>query len=63
MVTIAELEMGVLAAKDPDTRAHRARTLEAAEGSVTLPITRGVAARFAELVTRMRATGQARLKV
>jgi predicted nucleic acid-binding protein len=63
MVTVAELEMGVLAARDPDTHARRSRTLEAAEASEPLPITRGVAARFADLVTTMRATGQARLKV
>jgi predicted nucleic acid-binding protein len=47
MVTVAELELGVLAAKDSDTRALRLRTLRAAEESRPLPITRGTATRFA----------------
>jgi predicted nucleic acid-binding protein len=63
MVTVAELEMGVLAAKDAETRARRLRTLQAAESSEPLPVTRGTAARFAQLVTTMRERGQARLKV
>jgi predicted nucleic acid-binding protein len=63
MVTVAELEMGVLAAKDPDVRARRLRTLRAAEGSESLPITRGIAACFAELVTTMRDRGLTRLGV
>jgi predicted nucleic acid-binding protein len=63
MVTVAELEMGVLATKDERTRARRVRTLQAAEGSEPLPITRSIAGRFAQLVTTMRERGQARLKV
>jgi predicted nucleic acid-binding protein len=63
MVTVAELEMGVLAAKDAETRARRLRTLQAAEVSEPLLITRSVAGRFAALVTTMRDRGQARLKV
>lgn len=63
MVTVAELEVGVLAAKDPDVRAQRLRTLRAAEASEPLPVTRGIAARFAELVTTMRGRGLTKLKV
>ena len=61
MVTIAELESGVLAAKDSDTRALRLRTLRVAEQSQPLPITRGTATRFAQLRATMRKRGQARL--
>ena len=62
-MTIAELESGVLAAKDSDTRALRLRTLRVAEQSQPLPITRGTATRFAQLRATMRKRGQARLKV
>jgi predicted nucleic acid-binding protein len=63
MVTIAELEMGVLAADEATTRARRLKTLKAAEASEPLPITRTIAAHFAQLVTTMRKRGQARLKI
>jgi len=63
MVTVAELEQGVLAARSSTTRACRLRTLALAEATGPLPITRGVATRFARLVTTMRTRGQARLKV
>jgi predicted nucleic acid-binding protein len=63
MVTVAELEMGVLAAKDAETRARRLRTLQAAEASEPLPVTRSIAGHFATLVTTMRGQGRARLKV
>lgn len=55
--------MGVLAARDDDARARRLQTLQAAEASEPLPVTRGVARRFAEIVTTMRQRGQAKLKV
>jgi predicted nucleic acid-binding protein len=63
MVTVAELEMGVLAATDGDIRARRMQTLQAAEASEPLPITRGIATRFAGLVTAMREQGLTKLKV
>jgi predicted nucleic acid-binding protein len=63
MVTVAELEMGVLAATDADVRARRLQTLRAAEASEPLPITRGIAARFAQLVTTMREQGLSKLRV
>ena len=63
MVTVAELEMGVLAARNPEVRAQRLRTLRAAEVSEPLPITRGIAACFADLVTNMRDRGLTKLQV
>jgi predicted nucleic acid-binding protein len=63
IVTIAELEMGVLAADDAKERARRRHTLQAAESTEPLAVTRSVAARFAQLVTAMRSSGRARLKV
>lgn len=63
MVTVAELELGVLAARTSTTRACRLRTLAVAEATTPLPITRGVATRFAQLVMTMRTCRRARLKV
>ncbi len=63
VVTIAELEMGVLAASDPAARATRLRTLRLAEQSAPLLVTREIAARFAELVVSMRAAGEAKMGV
>jgi predicted nucleic acid-binding protein len=63
IVTVAELELGVLAARSSSTRACRLRTLAVAEAAMPLPITRGVATRFAQLVMTMRERRQARLKV
>jgi predicted nucleic acid-binding protein len=62
-VTVAELEMGVLAAGDTEVRARRLLTLRTAEASEPLLVTRSVASRFAELVIAMREQGQTRLKV
>jgi len=63
MVTIAELEMGVLAAAAPSIRAARLRTLRDAEQLSALPVDREVAAAFAALVVEMRAAGSGRLGV
>lgn len=63
IVTIAELEMGVLAAADPRARAVRLRTLRDAEQLSALPVDRDVAAAFATLVVEMRASGRGRLGV
>jgi predicted nucleic acid-binding protein len=63
VVTVAELEIGVLAAADASVRARRLRTLRRAEESKPLPIDRGVASRFAELVVAARAAGRGRLAI
>lgn len=62
VVTVAELEMGVLVAAAPSVRAARLRTLRDAEQLSTLPVDREVASAFAALV-EMRATGRGRLGV
>jgi hypothetical protein len=48
-ITVAELHVGVLAAKDVDTRARRLATLEAVADVETLPIDNAVAAAWALL--------------
>jgi predicted nucleic acid-binding protein len=48
-VTVAELHLGVLAAKDVDTRARRLATLEAVTDVETLPIDNAVATVWARL--------------
>jgi predicted nucleic acid-binding protein len=48
-ITIAELHVGVLAAKDVDVRARRLATLEAVADVETLPIDNAVAAAWALL--------------
>lgn len=63
IVTIAELEMGVLAAAEPRSRAARLRTLRDAEQLNALPVDRAVASAFAALTVEMRAAGRGRLGV
>jgi len=63
VVTIAELETGVLAAAEPRVRAMRLRTLRDAEQLSALPVDRDVASAFAALVVEMRAAGRGRLGV
>ncbi len=63
MVTIAELELGVLAAAEPRIRAARLQTLRDAEQLSALPLDRTVASAFATLVVEMRAAGRGRLGV
>lgn len=48
-ITVAELHVGVLAAKDVDTRARRLATLEAIADIETLPVDNAVAASWARL--------------
>ncbi len=48
-ITVAELHVGVLAARDVDTRARRLATLEAIADVETLPIDNAVAAEWARL--------------
>jgi predicted nucleic acid-binding protein len=63
IVTIAELEMGVLAATAPRIRAARLQTLRDAEQLTALPVDRAVASAFATLAVEMRAAGHGRLGV
>ena len=63
MVTIAELELGVLAAAEPRIRAARLQTLRDAEQLSALPVDRTVASALATLVVEMRAAGRGRLGV
>jgi predicted nucleic acid-binding protein len=63
IVTIAELEMGVLAAAEPRIRAARLQTLRDAEQMNALPVDRAVASAFATLAVEMRAAGHGRLGV
>lgn len=61
IVTIAELELGVLAATESATRSVRLRTLREAERLSALPIDRAVASAFAALVMELRAEGRGKL--
>lgn len=63
IVTIAEPELGVLAAAEPRIRAARLQTLRDAEQLSALPVDRGVASAFASLTVQMRAVGHGRLGV
>lgn len=63
IVTVAELEMGVLAAGEPPARAARLQTLRDVERLSALPVDRRVASAFASLVVTMRASGRGRLGV
>ena len=63
IVTIAELEMGVLSAATPRIRAARLRTLRDADQLTALPVDRAVASAFATLAVEMRAAGHGRLGV
>ena len=63
IVTIAELEMGVLAAAELRIRAARLQTLRDAEQLNALPVDRAVASAFATLAVEMRAAGHGRLGV
>jgi predicted nucleic acid-binding protein len=57
-VTIAELHVGVLAAKDLDTRARRLATLEAVADIELLPVDAQVAASWALLRLHLAATSR-----
>lgn len=57
VVTIGELELGVLAAVDPEVRARRADTLALARRADPLPITEAVMSSWARLVTDCRRAG------
>ena len=63
VVTIAELEMGVLAAAEPRVRAARLQTLRDVEQISALPVDRAVASAFATLVVELRAARRGKLGV
>ena len=54
IVTVAELEMGVLAAEDEVTRLKRLRTLQIKEASRLIPVARSVANHFAATALAQR---------
>ncbi len=59
VMTLAELQLGVLNATSPAIRARRLRTLQAVRDGVdALPVDEVVASRFAELVAELRADGR-----
>lgn len=57
VVTIGELELGVLAAGDRDVLARRADTLALARQSDPIPVTEAVMSEWARLVTNCRRAG------
>lgn len=60
VVTIGELELGVLAAENDDVRARRADTLALARQSDPIPISEPVMASWARLVIDCRRAGTSR---
>lgn len=58
VVTLAELHVGVLAARDTATRSRRLATVEAVTAVAALPITAEVARRWAELRVRLAEEGR-----
>lgn len=57
VVTVGELELGVLAAADHETRARRADTLALVRGADPIPIGEPVMSAFARLVHDCRVAG------
>jgi predicted nucleic acid-binding protein len=57
VVTLGELELGVLAAQDEDARARRADTLALARAADPIPISESVMSAFARLVHDCRRDG------
>jgi predicted nucleic acid-binding protein len=57
VVTIGELQLGVLAAEDPVVKARRARTLTLARASDPLPISEAVMVAWARVVSDCRRAG------
>jgi predicted nucleic acid-binding protein len=57
VVTLGELQLGVLAAQDASVRARRADTLALARAADPLPVSEAVMGAWARLVTDCRAAG------
>jgi predicted nucleic acid-binding protein len=58
VVTVAELRVGVLVAREPSVRALRMRTLAEVEAVDALPVDDDVARAFAEIVAEARHRGR-----
>ncbi len=58
VVTLAELQAGVLVAADTATRARRLGTLEAVSGLLALPVDAAAAAHWAQLRVRLAELGR-----
>lgn len=56
-LTLAELSLGVLAARDGDIRSRRLQTLLMAAGRRALPVNRVVASEWSEIMAEIAATG------
>lgn len=61
VVTIGELQLGVLNARDDETRGRRADTLALARGAEPIPISEAVMVSWARLVADCQAAGVHRL--
>jgi predicted nucleic acid-binding protein len=61
VVTIGELQLGVLAAPDAETRARRADTLALARTADPIPISEAIMVNWARLVVDCRAAGIPRM--
>lgn len=57
VVTIGELQLGVLATDDPDLRARRADTLALARAADPVPVSEAIMVSWARLVVDCRAAG------
>ena len=57
VVTIGELQLGVLAATDPEARSRRADTLALARTADPIPISEAIMVAWAHLVSDCRAAG------
>lgn len=58
VITLAELELGVHAARDPQTRSRRIRTFEALSGYTPLPVDARAAGHWARLRFRLHEEGR-----
>jgi len=58
VITLAELQVGVLAARDTDTRSRRLATLNAVADIEVLPVDEGVALQWARLRVQLAEAGR-----
>jgi hypothetical protein len=59
VMTLAELQLGVLRAHTPAIQSQRLRTLQAVRESIdALPVDEAVASRFADMAAELRAAGR-----
>jgi predicted nucleic acid-binding protein len=57
VITVGELQLGVLSATDPDSRARRADTLALARSADPIPVSEAVMTTWARIVSGCRAAG------